>query len=61
MVSKKKIHYLCEGGIEQSVHWDHPLPSLGKPHVANGNPSDEFFYPTLTLTVDSYKLIFIMS
>ena len=30
VVSKKKIHYSCEGGIEKSAPRDHRLPSLGK-------------------------------
>ena len=29
--AKKRIHYLCEGGIEKSVPCDHRLSSLGKP------------------------------
>ena len=28
MVNKKKIHYLCVGGIEKSVSRDHRLSSL---------------------------------
>ena len=32
MVSKKRIHYLCDDGLEKSaIHRDHPLSSLGKP------------------------------
>ena len=34
MVSKKRFHYLCEGGIEKSVPQDHRLSSLGKPRDA---------------------------
>ena len=30
LVSKKKIHYLCEDGIEKSVSCDHRLSSLCK-------------------------------
>ena len=35
VVSKKRIHNLCEGRIEKSVPWDHRLSSLGKPRDAN--------------------------
>ena len=35
MVSKKRIHYLCEGGIEKSVPRDHRLSSLGKPRFSD--------------------------
>ena len=49
------MHNSCEGGIEKSVPRDHRLSSLGKPDVMpNGDPRDGFFYPTLTLMIDSY-------
>ena len=35
MVSKKKIHYSCEDGLEKSVPRDHRLSTLGKPRDAN--------------------------
>ena len=50
-VSKKRIHYSCEDRIEKSVLLDHRLSSL---LMANGDPWDEFFYPILTLMIDSY-------
>ena len=58
MVSKKKIHYSCEGSIEKSVPRDHCLSSLGKLGDAKVycDPWDGFFYPTLTLMIDSYNL-----
>ena len=31
LVSKKRIHYLCEAGIEKSVPLDHLFSSLSKP------------------------------
>ena len=31
---EKKSTILCEDGIEQTIPWDHHLPSLGKPHDA---------------------------
>ena len=34
VVSKKRIHYSCEGRIENSVPQDHRLSSLGKPRDA---------------------------
>ena len=34
VVSKKRIHYSCEGRIEKSVPWDYHLSSLGKPRDA---------------------------
>ena len=56
MVSKKKIHYLCKGGVEKSVLvitlW-HLSASLMMP---NGDPQDGFFSPTLTLKIDSYSI-----
>ena len=52
MVSKKKIHLLCEDGIEKSVPSDYHLSSL----MPNVNPREGFFYPTLTLMIDSYSL-----
>ena len=35
VVSKKKINYSCEDGIEQFIPCDHPLSSLDKPRDAN--------------------------
>ena len=55
-VSKKRIHNLCKDGIEKSVPHDQCLSSLGKPHVPISDPRDRFFYPTLTIMVDSYIL-----
>ena len=34
IVSKKRLHYLCEGGVEKSVPRDYSLSSLGKPRDA---------------------------
>ena len=34
-MSKEKIHYSCEGGIEKYVPRDHRLLSLGKPRDDN--------------------------
>ena len=52
--ARKRIHYLCECGIEKSMFtitvWHH-LASLMMPI---GDPWDWFFYPILTLTMDSY-------
>ena len=45
VVSKKIIHYSCEGGIVKS-----------DPRQA-GDPQGRFFYPTLTLMMDSYNTI----
>ena len=57
MVVKKKNPLFVWGGIEKSVPRDHHLLSLGKPwHWASlGDPWDRFFYPTLTLMMDSYS------
>ena len=35
LVSKKRVHYLCEGGIEKSVPQDHCLSSLCKPRIGS--------------------------
>ena len=45
MVSKKRIHYLCEGGIEYKMR-------MGYTNLIGGAL---FFYPTLTLMIDSYN------
>ena len=55
-VSKKKIHFSCEGRIENPslrITVCHYLASLVMP---NGDPRDGFFYPTLTLMTDSYMI-----
>ena len=65
MLSRKRIHYSCEGEIEKSVPRDLRLPSLGKPRDAtnvNVDPRNGFFDPTLTLMKDSYNLfLFVLS
>ena len=55
MMCKKKIHYLCEDGIEKPlmIYVCHHSASLMMPI---GDPRDRFFYPTLTLMVDPYGL-----
>ena len=40
--------------IEKSVPRDHRLSSLGKPRDAKRRSLGGFFYPTLTLLIDSY-------
>ena len=56
---KKRIHYSCEGRIEKNpslgITVCHHSASLVMP---NGDPRDGFFYPTLTLMIDSYNLRF---
>ena len=42
VVSIKRSHYSCEGRIEKFV-------------MPNGDPRDGYFYPTLTLTINSYS------
>ena len=46
-MSKKRIHYSCEGRIEKSVPRDHRLSSLGKPRDAKRRSSGQIFlsYP----------------
>ena len=59
VVSKKNNYYLCEGRIEKSAPQDHHLsllPSLVMPY---GDPRDEFYYPTLTLMIDSYIISWV--
>ena len=34
MVSKKRVHYLCEDALEKSIPRDHLLLKLGKPDDA---------------------------
>ena len=55
MVSKNK-HHLSEDGIENpslAITVCHHSASLVMP---NGDPRDGFFYPTLTLMMDSYSI-----
>ena len=54
VVSKKRIHYSCEDGIEKPVPRDHRLSSLASLVMPNGDPRDRFFYPILKLMID-YK------
>ena len=54
MVSKKKNPFSCEGKIENpslGITVCHHSASFKMP---NGDPVDGFFYPTLTLMIDSY-------
>ena len=51
-MSKKRIHYLCEGRIEKVVPQDHRLSSFCKP--CDAKRRDRFFNPTLTLMMDPY-------
>ena len=56
MVSKKRIHYLGEGRIENPslrITVCHHFASLAMP---NSDPQDGIFYPTLTLMIDSYSI-----
>ena len=69
MVSKEKKHNLCEEGIEKSVtritDWHHKAknPSLAitvchqsaSLVMPIGDPRDGFFYPTLSLMLDTYN------
>ena len=53
--ARKIIHYLCEGRIENPplrITVCHHSASLVMP---KGDPQNIFFYPTLTLMMDSYN------
>ena len=39
---EKRIHYLCDDGIEKSVPRDHRLSSLGNLRMPKGDPRDIF-------------------
>ena len=55
VVSKKRIHYSCEGGIKNPFHAItdcHHSTSLVMPI---DEPPNRFFCPTLTLMMDSYR------
>ena len=57
MVSKKEMHYLCEGEIVKAVTQDCCLSSLGKSRNAKAhNVKALQSYPTLTLIIYSYNL-----
>ena len=49
MVGKKKIHYLCEDKIET-------LSLASTVCLPNSESRNRFFYPTLTLIIDSYRI-----
>ena len=51
---EKIIRYSYEGRIEKSDHRDHRLSYSASLVMPNGDPRDGFFYPTLTLMIDSY-------
>ena len=54
-VSKKKIHYSGENEIENSDHCDHRFHHSASHVMPIGDPQDRFFYPTLTLMIDSFS------
>ena len=62
MISKKRIHYLCEDWIEKNRPEIHRLASRGKKNLPrelpfgmpNGDSRGRISYPTLTLMIDSY-------
>ena len=54
MEGKKKIHNLCEGGIEKYVPLDHLLSLLIVLVMPNSEHWDRFFYLTLTFMIDYY-------
>ena len=58
VVIKKRIHYEYEDGREKSVPREHGLSSLGKPRMPISDTQDGFFYPILTLMMDSYMNIY---
>ena len=60
VLSKKIVHYSCEGGIENLslvIIVCHHSTSLVMPI---GDPRDTFFDPTLTLMMDSYTLYLLV-
>ena len=57
LLSKKKIQYSCEGMIEKYVPRNHGLSSLDKPRDAISYFWERFFYPILTIMMDSYRIL----
>ena len=55
-VSEKKNPLFVRGRNRKSVPRDHRLSPLTSLVMPNGDPRDGFFYPTLTLMIDSYIL-----
>ena len=53
---KKKIHQSCADGIEKSLPHNHSLSPLASLVMPNRDPRAGFFYPTLTLMMDSYNI-----
>ena len=53
-MSSKKIHYLCEDVIENLTLMITVCPHSARLVIPIGDPRDKFFYPTLTLIMDSY-------
>ena len=56
MVGKKKNPLFVWGKDRKIRPSDHHLSSLGNRVMTNGDPRDEFFYPTLILMIDIYNL-----
>ena len=54
--ARKRTHNPCEDGIEKSVLPDHCFHHSAILKIPNGDPRNGFFYPILTLMVDSYIL-----
>ena len=54
--ARKRIHYSWKGRIEKFLPRDHRLSSLGKPGDAKRRSSGRIFYPTVTLSINSYTL-----
>ena len=70
MVSKKRIHYCREDGIEKSVPHDHSLSSLGMPcdakrkslgHIFLFHPHDGFLYSYMSNLVLAFKEFYLKS
>ena len=55
---QKKVHCLCEDGIETAVPritvWQHEEVRV----LPNGDPRERFCYPALTFTMNSYTTFF---
>ena len=50
---------ICSSGSPFVITQDHNLSSLGRLVIPISNPQDGFFYSTVTLMIDSYKLTLV--
>ena len=56
---QKRIHYLCEDEIENLYLTINVCHHSSRLMMQNSDHQDRFFYPSLTLMIDSYNMFII--